>query len=314
LLDDPVAAVRAVAVSTCARMNHTSRVTALIDRLHDPDAWVRFVTVKALATIGDTQALAPIVATLESDPAPHVRLAAIDAVGRLESADALEILEPLTRSATADIARAAITALGHVDRPAAMAALEVNVRGPAVWQRLAAIEALVLRMEARVPEILQWVAAADADADVVQAAIDALATVGVREHGPQGQEATRALIALTAEPGRRTAAIAALSGLPSRRIGDIASGLRHPSPDVRRATVEALSRMKLPEASRALEAALDDPTPSVRLTAVSELKLLGSRSAQKKLMAMARTDADAEVRRSAMRAVARFEGPTELES
>jgi HEAT repeat protein len=314
LLDDPVAPVRAAAVSICARMNHGSRVTALIERLRDRDAWVRFVTVKTLATLGDTTALAPIVAALESDPAPHVRLAAIDAVGRLEPVDALRILEPLTRSTSEDIARAAIAALGHVDQPAAMAALEAGVRGPAAWQRLAAIEALILRTEPQVPEILQWVAAADAEADVIQAAVDALAKLGVREHGPQGREATRALIALTAEPARRSAAIAALSGLPTRRIGDIAGGLRHPSPEVRRATVEALSRMKLPEASRALETALDDPAPSVRLAAVSELKHLGSRSAGKKLMAMARTDADAEVRRSAMRAIARLDGPTVLDS
>jgi len=314
LLDDPVAAVRAAAVSTCARMNHGSRVTALIDRLRDRDAWVRFVTVKTLATLGDTQALAPIVATLESDPAPHVRLAAIEVVGRLEPANALQILEPLTLSTSEDIARAAIAALGHVNQPAAMAALEADVRRPAAWQRLAAIEALIVRTEARVPEILQWVAAADADADVVQAAVDALAKVGVREQGPQGREATRALIALTAEPARRSAAIAALSSLPARRIGDIASGLRHPSPEVRCATVEALGRMKLPEASRALETALDDPAPSVRLAGVFELKHLGSRSAEKKLMAMARTDADAEVRRSAMRAIARLDGPTMLDS
>jgi HEAT repeat protein len=314
LLEDPVAAVRAVAVSTCARLNHVSRVTALIDRLRDPDAWVRFVTVKTLATLGDTNALAPIVATLESDSAPHVRLAAIDAVGRLQPAHALQILEPLTRSTNEDIARAAIAALGHVDQPAAMAALEADVRGPAVWQRLTAVEALTLRTEPRVPEILQWVAAADADRDVMQAAVDALARVGVREHGPQGREATRALIALTAEPARRSAAIAALSGLPARRIGDIAGGLRHPSPEVRVATVEALGRMKLPEASRVLETALDDATPSVRLAAVSELKRLGSRSAEKKLMAMARTDADAEVRRGAMRAIARLDGPTVFDS
>jgi HEAT repeat protein len=314
LLDDPVAAVRAVAVSTCARMHDVSHEGALIGRLRDPDAWVRFMTVKAVATLGDTQALAPILATLERDPAPHVRLAAIEAIGRLGPADALQILRPLTRSTNEDIARTAIVALGHVEQPDALAVLEADARGPAVWQRLAAIEALTLRSETRVPEILQWAAAADTDDVVVQAAIDALAKVGVRERGPQGREATHALIALTAEPARRAPAIIALAGLPARRVADIAAGLRHPSPDVRGATVEALSCMKLPEASRALEAALEDSAPSVRLAAVLELKQLGSRSAQPKLMALARTDADTEVRRSAMRAIARLESPTALGS
>jgi len=310
LLEDPSAPVRAAAVATSVRMNHGSRVDALVRRLQDSDAWVRFVTVKTLSTIGDAQALPPIRASLEHDPAPHVRLAAIEAIGRLQPADALQTLEPLTRSANEDIARTAVTALGHVAQAGALAAIESNIRGSAVWQRLAAIDALILRNDARVPEILEWVAAADGDSDVVQAAIDALSKVAIREHGPQGHDATRALIALTAEPARRSPAVAALSGLPSRRIADIVAGLRHPSPHVRTAAVEALSRMKLPEASQALESALDDPAPSVRLAAVLELKRLGSRSAQRKLMDMARTDTDAEVRRGALRAIARLDGPT----
>jgi HEAT repeat protein len=282
--------------------------------LGDADPWVRFVTVKTLAAIGDTQALPAIVTCLERDPAAHVRLAAIEAIGRLQPADALQILEPLTASSNEDIARAAIRALGHVEQAAALAALERDVRAPAAWQRQAAIEALMLRHEPRVPELLQWVAVADDDRDVVQAAIDALTRVAVREHEAQGREATRALITLTAEPARRQQAIAALSGLPARRTVDIASGLRHPAPDVRCATVEALSRMKQPDASRAVETALNDSAAPVRLAAVAELKHLGSRTSQNKLMALARTDPDVEVRRAAMLAIARLENPNALGS
>ena len=114
-------------------------------------------------------------ASLERDPAPHVRLGAIEAIGRLAPVDALEILEPLTRSPNEDIARAAITALGHVEQADALSALEADVRGPASWQRPAAIDALTMRSETRVPEILQWTAAADQDLNVVRAAMDALA-------------------------------------------------------------------------------------------------------------------------------------------
>jgi HEAT repeat protein len=121
----------------------------------------------------------------------------------------------------------------------------------------------------------------------------------------QGGEATGVLVALAAEPGRRESVIGALSSLPARRIGDIAAGLRHAAADVRRATVEALSRMRQPEASRALESALDDVAAAVRLTAVAELKHLGTRTSQRKLMALARTDPDVEVRRAAMMAIAR---------
>jgi HEAT repeat protein len=307
LLDDDIASVRSAAVSAFVRIDHPSRVDALVRRLRDSDSWVRYATLKALASIGDAAALPAVIACLHDDAAAHVRLAAIEAIGRLKPPHALDMLEPLARSADEDIARAAIGALGHVDQSDALAALEHAVRSDAAWQRLAAIEALTQRTERRVPEILQWVAAADQDTDVVCAAIDALTRVGLRETDDQGSEATRALIALTAEPTRRDAAISALSTLPSRRVRDIAAGLRHPSLDARRASVEALSRMRHPDASRVLESALDDASPAVRLTAVEELKHLGTRSCQRKLMALARTDPDADVRHAAVMAVARTE-------
>jgi HEAT repeat protein len=98
--------------------------------------------------------------------------------------------------------------------------------------------------------------------------------------------------------------IAAVSQLPARRIRDVAEGLRHSSPDIRRATIEALSRMKHPEASRSLELALEDDAANVRATAVAELRRRGSRHAAKKLLALARNDPDRTVRHAAMLAVA----------
>src|SRR5262249_60101881 len=97
----------------------------------------------------------------------------------------------------------------------------------------------------------------------------------------------------------REASIAALGRLPRRRTADVARGLQHPSADTRRATVEALGRLRNPEASLAIEAALDDPDGRVRGRAIAELRRLGSRRAAKKLLVLARTDPDDDVRRAA---------------
>jgi HEAT repeat protein len=285
----------------------------LLDSLNDPDPWVRYWILRSLGAIGSAGTLDAVVARLEHDAAPHVRLAAIDVIGRLKPPDALGILEPLTRSPNQDIARAAIGALGHVDQSDALAILEDRSRATEPWQRLAAVNAISARGETRVPEILQWVAATDGDSGVVLTAIEALARVGQRDDG-QGSEATRALMALTAEPARRQSAISALSNLPPRRILDIAAGLRAASTDVRCASVEALSRMKHTDATRAVESALDDASVPVRLTAVAELKRLGTRTSQRKLMVLARTDPDAEVRHAAMMAIARADGGFESAS
>jgi HEAT repeat protein len=311
LLRDDAASVRAAAASTLARVDHPSRVKALLDSLKDPDPRVRYWILRSLGAIGAAGSHDAVVARLKHDSAPHVRLAAIDVIGRLKPPDALDILVPLTRSPNQDIARAAIGALGHVDQPDALAVLENLSRALEPWQRLAAVNAIGTRSETRIPEILEWVGAADGAPDVVQTAIEALASVAERDGG-QGSEATRALMALTAEPARRQSAIAALSSLPPRRIHDIAIGLRDASTDVRRACVEALSRMKHTDATRAVESALDDAAVPVRLTAIAELKRLGTRTSQRRLMTLARTDPDAEVRHAAMRAIARADTGVDL--
>ena len=61
--------------------------------------------------------------------------------------------------------------------------------------------------------------------------------------------------------------------------------------------------MKHPEATRHVERALGDGVPAVRAAAVAELRRLGSREAAPKLLALARTDPDDDVRRAAMLAV-----------
>jgi HEAT repeat protein len=308
-LEHDTAPVRAAAAAAMARVEHPRRLEVLLRALDDGEPWVRFVTVRSLGVIGDPRAVPSVVASLEGDAAPHVRLAAIEVIGRLNPVDALAVLEPLTRSPNQDIARAAIAALANVRRDDALAILEHYSRAPELWQRLAAVEALGHRHETRVPQILQWVAAVDGAHEVVVVAVDALARVGRRDD-EEGSSAARALVALTAEPSRRESAISVLSGLPPRRIEDIAAGLRHASTDVRCASVEALGRMKRPDASRALEQALDDRASAVRLTAVAELKHLGTQTSQRKLMALARTDPDGEVRHAAMRAVAHADGPS----
>ena len=307
-LDHDAAPVRAAAASALARVPHPERTATLLGALRDPDPWVRFVTLRSLGAIGAVEAVGSVLTTVEQDPAPHVRLAAIEVIGRISPTQALAVLEPLTTSPNRDIARVAVTALGNVNGDEALTILEQHSRAAELSTRLATVEAMAQRRETRVPQILQWMAAVDRAPDVVAAALDALARIGHRDD-EQGSAAARALIALTAEPSRRESAVSVLSGLPPRRIADIAAGLRHPSSDVRCASVQALGRMKRPDATRVLEWALDDADSVVRLTAVAELKHLGAQTSNRKLMALARTDPDGEVRHAAMRAAAHADAP-----
>jgi HEAT repeat protein len=264
------------------------------------------VALRSLASSADARVIPAVLDTLQKDPAPHVRLAAIDVVARLGRSEAWDVLVPLARSSDPDMGSAAIRALGHLERQEVLPALEGFLRAPEPWQRAAAIAAVTLRPDGRVAQLLQWVAAADDHAEVVKSAIDGLATVARQER--YGSEAARALVALTAEPLRRDAAVRALGELPARRVDDVARGLDDPSAEVRCACVEALGRMQQARASRALELALEDSDPAVRLAAIQALKSLGAREPQQKLMTLARTDPAAEVRRAAIFAASRSTG------
>ncbi len=303
-LERDTPAVRAAAAAALGRVEGAGVAGALTGALHDADPWVRYLAVRSLGTMGDPSVGSEVLDLLRNDPAPHVRLAAIEVLGRLRPAEALEVLLPLAESSDRDIGAAAIRALGNIAGPDALGAVEKILRAPEAWQRSAAVMAATARSEPRVAQLLQWTAAADDDRHVAAAAVEALATLSRRED-QQGQDATRALTALAREASVREAVIRALGDLPPRRLGEVAAGLTDRSPDVRRACIEALSRMKHPDASRALEAALDDAEAVVRLAAVKELKQLGTRSARRKLLSLARKDADVAVRHAAMLAAAR---------
>jgi len=306
-LEFDTAPVRAAAAAALARVESADTVAPRMKALNDQDAWVRYYALRSIGGVRNEEIAAAARRLIGHDPAPQVRLAAIDVLGRLDAADAVSVLQPLLRSDQDDIVRAAIRALGHTTDSRAAAVLADVLRSADPSHRLEAVVAIGARGGTEAPDTLQWAAAADSDDSVATAAISALGHAGSRE-GTDGAAATAALISLTAEPARREASMAALSALPVRRLGEVAKGLRHPSPDVRRAVIQALSRMKNPEASYLVERALEDETAAVRATAAAELRRLGSRSASRKLLALARTDPDVEVRHAAVMAVTQPSG------
>ena len=302
-LDRDTPPVRAAAAAALARVDKEPAIALLRRAVTDPDPWVRYFALRAIGTVGDPGLAPAVEASIANDPAEQVRVAAIDVLGRLDGPDAVTTLGSLTASARPDVARAAIRALAHTTSPSARTKLEELTRSSDDWRRTEAVTALGAVGGAAAIDALQWAAAAEADLEETETAIRALGAIASRE-SEDTEGAVRAIVALTAEPAIRDKAVTTLARL-ARRARYIADGLTHASPEVRRAVVEALSRMKDPEATRYVERALDDGVAAVRATAVSELRRLGSRQAVPKLLALARTDPDADVRRAAMLAVTR---------
>jgi hypothetical protein len=112
--------------------------------------------------------------------------------------------------------------------------------------------------------------------------------------------AVKALIDLAAEAPRRHLVVPALAALPSDAIGSVAEGLRDPRPHVRLAIVHSLGAMRRADASRWLHSALDDGAADVRAAALKELRHLGTRGEERRIVTLARTDPSPTVRRAAL--------------
>lgn len=293
---DPSPKVRAAAAQALAHVPRATAEPALLAASADDDAWVRYYAVRALGALG---AGAPRLAGVaDADPAMHVRIAAIEALAAAASADSTDVLLAHASGPVPDLAAAAVRALGRSADPRASSALRSALRSADASVRLAGVTALRHAGTSDATAALQWTAAADEDDAIALAAVDALGALA-RCGGQDPAAAVAALLASTAEPRTRDAAIAALSRLPDTGIEGVAAGLRHALPHVRRATIAALGRMQRPEASAAIRTALDDGDAGVREAAIVALERLGARGVGRTLARMANDDPSYAVRRAA---------------
>jgi HEAT repeat protein len=290
--------VRAAAANAFAQVEGDNALPHLLGALKDDDPWVRYFATRSIGQHRYGESLDALTRLAEADVASHVRIAAIDSLGKIGGPRAIAVLASIAESPDLDLARAALKSLGQINHPDAMPPLLEALRSKDAARRLEALNALGARGGEDEVKAMQWTSAADSDEGVARAAIDALARLA-------SCEAIAALVDLTAETARRESSVAALSGLGEQKIELIAKGLKHTQSSVRRAVVEALGRMKHPLASETLSAALDDQEATVRLAAVNALARLGSRSAERKLLAMMRADPDTAVRRAAQKALSR---------
>ena len=290
--------VRASAAQALAQVEDSAALRCLLAGLSDDDPWVRYFAARSIGAHGDSDGLEALARLARTDEASHVRIAAMESLGRIGGARAVAILSPLAESEDGELARSALTGLGLIGHPDAHAPLLTALNSPEPSKRADALRALGVRGGAGVVEAIQWVAAKEQTHSVLQASIETLQRLAT-------PEAIAALTMLTADPTRREACVVALAQLGKERIDDIGRGLTHAQAAVRGAVVDALGRMKHTRASELLGLALDDEEASVRLAAVSGLAHLANRSAERKLVAMARTDSDPNVRRAAQRALRR---------
>ncbi len=119
-LEDINPADRAYAASQLAALGPEGRPAAplLIDCLADPDWLVRRQAAEALGLVGDVQAVAPLVETLENrDEDWSVRAAAARSLGRLGDPQAINALVAALNDMNAHVRHMAVVALGQIGTP-----------------------------------------------------------------------------------------------------------------------------------------------------------------------------------------------------
>ena len=306
-LERDTPAARAAAVTALGQIDDPATLGAMAGALDDEDAWVRYYAARALGRRRPGGALPALARRAAQDPAGHVRIAALEAIGSLDGPTAADVLMPYAAGDDDELAAAALRALAHVPDPRVGPVLQSALRSPSPVRRLAAVQGLAGHPGADTFAALEWTADGDADAGVAAVAVEALATAA--RSGDGEGPAIGALIRLAASRERGERAVAALAGLPATRIATIAARFAGAGAPERVAVVDALGRMRHPDASAVIMAALHDPDERVRCAAIGTLDRLGARGTAKPFAEMARHDPSRAVRRAAAAALGRTVDP-----
>ena len=289
---------RAAAARAARLADEASIEPLLVAALADPDAWVRYFAACSLGERRHRPAVVPLLKLAEADPAPQVRIAAVQAIGALDADAAVPLAEQFLQEPDTDVARAALGAVAEADNARVDDLLEVAIRSTQMPLRQCAIEAMAARRTSRVVEMLAWAARLTDAPEVAGAALDALSSIAA-DASEVGSAAVVTLVNIGVEESRRDEAIDALARAGCAAIDAIGDSLAERHAAARLTAVEALARMRHPRASAALTNALNDADPAIRAAAVSGFGRLGSPSAGPVIAVLRESDPDPSVRRKA---------------
>lgn len=243
------ARTRALATRSLGHVpNANARVySLLIKGLADPDPWVRYYACQSLGRLVYDPAAARV-AELLADSAGQVRVAAVEALSHMSSAQAHDALRGAASSEDVEVKRAALVGLGIAHRAGDLPVVLGAANDPDAPTRLMALSAMASFLSPAVLGALS-AAASDRDEQVRSAAISFLAA------RPE-QDATEVLLGLLASESVGERAKAALLVPSEGRIAGLLGALEEASDELAPILVSILARLEGPEARSALLATM----------------------------------------------------------
>ncbi len=259
---------------TAIGLIRTDEAAAVLEALYDEDRddFIRSAALYALAACGTPRALRRVEAVvLDADASSRCRCAALDAFVRTRGEDAFDLVREITRTSKGnyDLRIAAYTALGRYPLERTESLWRSVVHDAVAPVRALAFKALApLKDQEILKAARKAMESSSEHTEVRTAAIAAWGAAG----GPEG---TRLLLAYldNPHPQIRGAVAKALASLTNGNdISLMFSPLaRHPDPVARALIAGALGRSDHPGVVAALEKALRDKHPDVRLAAIESL-------------------------------------------
>ena len=271
-------------------------VLALIARLKDEDADVRVAAAEALGKLEDARAVPGLLDVLR-DREVKVRSAAAQSLGKFHDSRAIGGLTALLQDSSADVRKEALNALSEYESGVPVAAVIRMLDDPDAELRHSAAHTLGNQKDRAAGAALAR-AVRDPSSEVRQAAIEAIAELHDVSHAP-------AILPALGDPNAdvRKQALDALSELRSPIAeGTLLGLMRDANTEVRAKAAELAGERSILGAIPSLRRLLDDPDHDVREHAVSALSEIADPAADEALRA-ALTSKDANVRRNAVEAL-----------
>lgn len=257
--------LRAAAARGLAHISPRRAWPLLLAALDDPAMWVRYYTVRSIGQLQVPDATDLLIEKLEVEEAPPVRVAILDALGEIGGSHSIAALARFVHCDDDDMARAALTSLGALSHPNALAPILDVLESPHGARRLLAIESLShWDAEEVVPNLSRMLAPTVPEAERM-AALHSLAAL------PK-PTAVHVLIESTGDGFLREAALSALASVEMELLPVVEEGLTHPNPTVRQAVAASLARHRHPLATKALARHLSTDDEELRSTVAQALE------------------------------------------
>jgi len=293
LKNDPNANVRASAAKAIGILQYKEGLPELIEALKDEE-WVCFSALEALTEIKDEGSVEPIIALL-NNPSDAVRLMAIEAVGKIGSAPAVNALKEHLTKAQGMEKTAVIKSLIQMDVIPSLEGISdtlIDMLKNSDWdEKVIAIKGLIAMKERNaIYNVVDFAGSLDPAVPENEERLIAIKNILSTANCPD------LLIDLLQEPSLgyrgKVIAIDVIGDLKYEKAIPILikflnnSGSR----DIRRASIRSLGEINNGDTREVLIKAIDDHDSHVRKTAVTALGKIGNMDAFESIMKLLNTE------------------------